>query len=52
MEFQAFLSWFSLIRLLLDERNSAGRPTVPGFCRLGAIAQVAAQLIEGATMLC
>jgi hypothetical protein len=25
------LSWFSLIRLLLDERKSAGRPTVLDF---------------------
>jgi hypothetical protein len=52
MEFQAFLSWFSLIRLLLDGHKSAGKPTVRGFCRRGAIAQVAAELIEGATMLC
>jgi len=31
MEFQAFLSWFSLIRLLLDDPKSAGRPTVRDF---------------------
>jgi len=51
MEFQAFLSWFSLIRLLLDE---IGRRKADGteFCRHGATAQVAAELIEGATTLC
>jgi len=31
MEFQAFLSWFSLIRLLLDGCKSAERPTMRDF---------------------
>ena len=50
MEFQAFLSWFSLNRLLPDG-ISAGKPTVRDFVGT-AFAQVAAELIEGATMLC
>jgi hypothetical protein len=45
MEFQAFLSWFSLIRLLLDGNNRAEKPTARDFCRHGAIAQVAAGLL-------
>jgi len=40
MEFQAFLSWFSPIRLLLDECEIAGKPTTPLFCRRGVISQV------------
>jgi hypothetical protein len=31
MEFQAFLSWFSLNRLLLDDCESAGKPTAQDF---------------------
>ena len=52
MEFQAFLSWFSLISLLPDDPQERRKADGAGFCRLGAIAQVAAELIEGATMLC
>jgi hypothetical protein len=45
MEIQAFLSWFGLIRLLLDECKTAGKADGTGFCRPGVIAQVAAELI-------
>jgi hypothetical protein len=31
MEFQAFLSWFSPIRLLLDGCEIAGKPTAADF---------------------
>jgi hypothetical protein len=31
MEIQAFLSWFSLIRLLLDECKTAARPMARDF---------------------
>jgi len=52
MEIQAFLSWFGLISLLLDDCKTAGKADGTGFCRPGVIAQVAAELIQGATMLC
>jgi hypothetical protein len=31
MEIQAFLSWFGLIRLLLDECKTVGRPMARDF---------------------
>lgn len=51
MEIQAFLSWFGLISLLLDDFKIAGKADGTRFCRPGVIAQVAAELIYGATML-
>jgi hypothetical protein len=41
----SILSWFGLIRLLLDECKTAGKADGTGFCRPGVIAQVAAELI-------
>jgi hypothetical protein len=51
VEFQAFLSWFSRKRLLLDRCEIVGKPMARDFYRHCVIAQAADQLIGEAAML-